>query len=203
MESALFLWIGQYLKEILSVVATVVGWSVKELLKPRARLVRSFRYDNNVLINDVALDDKGAVVKDKQGQVVSVKKLVHIAEVSITNLGRETATNVLVTFNFKPQHFNIAPPRHYSEETAPDGRQTIKLGSLPPKDRVLLLVMSVASEIPAITLTQCDECVAVDIREEFRERIAPWRRYLDGFLRWAGVAATVYALISLLSIAVK
>jgi hypothetical protein len=140
-------------------------------------------------------------VNDK-GEVVSPLKVVRIPSVSVLNTGRNPAANVNITFNWKPQHYSLWPSRHHKVDTAPDGRFTIMAGTLPPKDFIVVDLLSVNTELPEITSAYCDQCTST-IVTLFPQEVHPrWKLLLAVWLMVLGLGAAVYLAISAIQLVV-
>ena len=179
-----------YAREMLSVALTYIAWFLNTRLQPKARLVQGIRHASNMLINEPTLD--------ADGKVIASTKLVKMATVSFVNTGRLPAMNVQVTFNWRPHHFNIWPNRHYTEQTAPDNRFTLLLGTLPPKDSIVVDMLAVAADLPLITSAFCDQCAVSYVPLAPQEVHPRWKLLIITWLIVSGFAANTYGLITLL-----
>jgi hypothetical protein len=119
-----------YSKETFSAAVVLVVWLLNYFVRPRARLIRGVRHASTHIINEP--------IRDPQGNVIRPNFPVRTASITIVNSGRDTAHNVEVTFNWRPQYFHVWPFRNFTVETAPDNRFTIKLASMAPKSSLTL-----------------------------------------------------------------
>lgn len=178
-----------YSKELFTLFGTIVAWGLNRYLRPKARLVQSVRHAANILIDEPSFDE--------DGKIIAKTKLVRIAQVSFVNAGTEPATEVQVTFNWRPQHFNIWPHRHYSTQTAPDDRFTVVLGSIPPNETVGFDLLAVGGDLPMITSAFSKECAASSVTLTPQEVHPRWKLLLVIYLIVAGIAGSLY-LVALL-----
>ena len=179
-----------YAKEIIAAVGTIAAWLLNTYLKPRARLIQGVRHASNILINEPTFD--------KDGKHISPTKLVAIAQVSFINTGREPATDVQITFNWRPQHFSVWPSRHYSEHIAPDQRFTLNVGTLPPKEFIAIDLLSVVADLPMITSAHCNECSAKIIPLSPQVVHPKWKLFIVLYLMIAGFFGSIYAAVALI-----
>jgi hypothetical protein len=119
-------FLSTYSKEIVALLAPFIAWSLSNRFQNRARLIQSTRHAFTFLIQQPLIGP--------DGKQISPAQTVNTASVSVVNAGRQVATKVEVVFNWKPQHLNIWPLRHYTENMAPDGRFSLNFDSLAPKE---------------------------------------------------------------------
>jgi hypothetical protein len=120
----------------------------------------------------------------------------------IKNAGKETATNIDLLFNWKPQFINVWPPRHYSEQTETDGRYTMRFDSLAPDENLGCELLAVNIDLPSLLLVRCDQCVAQTIAMFPQPVIKNWQRRIAIVLVLAGFALFVYLTIALIQLLV-
>jgi len=112
-------------KELSSAALSIVVAIVLFIFRSRAKILWSSPHSFNFLIKNTDTE-------------VLPTLLVHTASVFILNAGRIPATDVEIMFNFKPENFNIWPVRSYDTIVNPDGRFTIKLPNIAPKNHFRL-----------------------------------------------------------------
>jgi hypothetical protein len=193
MEMTTFL--SNYSKEIIALVSPFVAWVLNNRFQNRARLIQSTRYAFTFLIQQPLIGADGAQILPTQ--------TVNTASVSVFNAGRQVANKLEVVFNWKPQHLNIWPSRHYTENTAPDGRFSLNFDNLAPKETIGFELLAVNSHLPAMVTVRSDQSVASNL-PLIPQPIQPrWKLALAGWLMLTGFAANVYMLMLLLQVVVK
>lgn len=188
-------FLSGYGKEIFTFGSALFIWALTAYARPKARLVYGVRQHSSVLIDDI--------MPDHQGQAIPAKKLVRTIQFQFTNTGREPATDTQVTLNWRPQHFNIWPNRHFETKTAGDGRFTLLVGTLPPKGFIAIELLSVAEELPDITSAFCNECTARPITMIPQEVHPSWLKVAVLYLMIMGGMASIYGLLTAIEWAVK
>ena len=115
----------------------------------------------------------------------------HTASFFVSNAGRTAATNVEITFNFRPHNHQVWPVRPYEIVVSPDNRWTLRFANIAPSE-VIQIELLTAHMMPDLLNVRCSECVG---REE---RLAPMRVWPKWFLwmLWSlvflGLAAVAY-----------
>ena len=67
---------------------------------------------------------------------------VHTKQIWIVNTGRASIKNIEIVLNFKPQHFEIWPPRNYTQKDHPGGtRESILIDNLAPREGFMLAML--------------------------------------------------------------
>jgi hypothetical protein len=183
-------FIKTYAKEIIALVVPFLALFLNNRLQPRARLVQGIRHASTLLLDEPTLAN--------DGKIIDSKKIVRFAQISFVNTGSEPATNLQITFNWKPQHYSLWPHRKFSVDTSPDDRFTILAGTLPPKDSIAIDILTVNGELPAITSAQCDECTAKNMPLAAQEVHPTWKLATACWFMAVGLGATVYFMISIL-----
>jgi hypothetical protein len=129
------------------------------LLQPRVKLVWGLSHGYAHAVN----------VQSPGGQ--NTPLLVHTATHLIANLGRKTATQVEVTFNYPPGSFEVWPQRQFSVSNNPNGRFVVHFDSLAPKERLSLNLLVVGVDAPPLLSVRCNEAAGKQIP------LAPMRLY--------------------------
>lgn len=169
----------------------VVGWVLGQWFKRKPILQYSVGHSWNHLVDQPLLDAEGKVLSEQQ--------LVRTASINVTNAGNEPATSLEMTFNWKPQNFNVWPARHFQTVIGEDRRFTFKLESLAPKEFFRMEIMSINAELPLVTSVRSRECEGSPIT------MAPQRIWPKGIIAFlmvlmgAGAIALIYALVSLVT----
>ena len=185
-------FVQTYIKEILTVVVPLVMLAISQMIAPRTRLMQGVRHSWNMLIEQPQFNDKG--------EAIGKQSLVRAASVQFVNTGKSPATDVEVTFNWRPQHLNVWPSRHYTEAQTSDGRFTLKVGTIPPKAMIGIEIMAVNGELPAIASAHCKECTAKSIELAPSEVHPRWKLLAVGWFIVVGFCATVYLGLALLQL---
>jgi hypothetical protein len=93
--------------KIFSAASPFILWALNQLIQPKARLLLQTRHRFTYLIQQPHIAEDGTVISPTQ--------TVSTQSVSIFNAGRSPATKLEIVFNWKPQHINIWPSRHFDE----------------------------------------------------------------------------------------
>ncbi|WP_376094568.1 hypothetical protein ACE7GA_01390 [Roseomonas sp. CCTCC AB2023176] len=177
-----------YSKEIASLLAPVVTWLLTRYFSQKAALLLDFRHQFTFLLNEPTRAPDGRVL----GPVTTVKTL----STSVFNNGRATATKLEVVFNWRPQHFNIWPVRHYEERTSPDGRFSLLFENLTAKEAIGFELLSVNADLPGIIQVRSEQGVAKVRQLTPFPLPPPWKIKVALILMGFGVGAVVYLFIS-------
>ena len=132
--------------------------------------------------------------------MLSPTQTVNTASISIFNAGQSPATKVEVVFNWKPQHINIWPSRHFDEKLSPDARYHLFFDSLPSKDVVGFEVLNINADMPGIVTVRSEQCAA-KLMELQPQPVAPkWKVAVIVGLLAIGLATAVYFFILFLQV---
>jgi hypothetical protein len=120
----------------------------------------------------------------------------HTGTVFIQNVGRDTATDIEVHFNFRPEHFQIWPAFSWKEETNPEGHYAVVIKNLGKREFVTIeMISGIALPLLLRVRTAKGECRQV--------QMAPQQVFSRG-VRWIligllllGIFALVQNLIGL------
>nr|WP_315459223.1 hypothetical protein [uncultured Sphingorhabdus sp.] len=168
-----------------------VGWLLAQWLRRKPNLQYSVGHSWNHLVDQPLLDADGKVVAEQQ--------LLRTASINVTNAGSESATSLEITFNWKPQNYNVWPARHFQTVINEDRRFTIKLESLAPNEFFRMEIMSTNAELPLLASVRCKECEGKLIPMG-PQRIWPtWVIAFLLFLMGSGALALIYAAVSLVT----
>jgi hypothetical protein len=184
-----------YAKEIISICVPFALWFLNRQFQPSAKLYHSIRHTFRFLVPEP--------LRNKDGEVLRPNQTVHVASVSVTNTGRKTAKPVEITFNWKPMHINVWPHRHFETKDAPDGRHTVVLESLAPKEIFGMELLSINADLPAICNVRSEQIESVE-RAMILQIVQPQRVLV--FVAWLmllGAIGTVYLLLLLIEAAVS
>ena len=179
-----------YGKEIVSLIVPLITLALNTLFKAKAKLLLATPHAFTFLVQQPQLDPKGNQLLPMQ----TVHTISHV----INNVGKETATNVELLFNWKPMCINFWPPRHYSERTESDNRYTLIFDSLAPNEVIGCELLTINVDLPNLLIVRCNQCVAQTINMYPQPVIKNWQRRTGVILCLAGLALVVYLTIVLL-----
>ena len=162
---------------------------------PRAKLFHSERHRFHYIVQQPLLDAQGSQIQPTQSVVVS--------SLSLTNAGRVPATNVEITFNWKPQYFNVWPVRPYEERAHPDGRFTVILNSLAPKEVFGMELLSVNLDLPNLINLRSNEAESCEKRMVLQILYPIWIYRLILSIFVLGFMTTVYIILYILDFALS
>lgn len=113
-------------------------------------------------------------------------------QVWFQNVGRLPAEDIEIVLNWKPQHFEVWPPRDYQTAILPDGRFALKVPYLAGNEIMTVSMIDTIREMPNIinvrTKAGLGKVVAMG-----PQRIWPlWAQYTMGALLLLGVTTLLY-----------
>ena len=94
--------------------------------------------------------------------------LVETATYWVKNAGREAATEVDVTFNYKPQFYNVWPPRPFEKIDGFENRHTLKFSNIAAGEELHIELVSSGIQLPIIVSFRSNEGVASLIAMRFQ-----------------------------------
>jgi hypothetical protein len=172
----------------ITAAVAAVGWLLTRWLRHKPALQYSVGHSWNHLVDQPLLDADGKVIAEQQ--------LLRTASINVTNAGNGSATSLEITFNWKPQNYNVWPARHFQTVIGEDRRFTIKLESLAPNEFFRMEIMSINADLPLLASVRCKECEGKLIPMG-PQRIWPaWVIALLLFLMGLGALALIYATVS-------
>ncbi|MDI6623550.1 MAG: hypothetical protein QME55_02375 [Brevundimonas sp.] len=181
-------WAAEYAKEIVSVGAVILGFALNHFLRPRAKLVYSIGHAFTFLIDQPLLDQEGKQIAPKQS--------VNTASIIVKNEGVASATDVEVTFNWKPGVMNVWPARHYEEVNSASDRHTVKFCSLAPKESVGIELFAINAPLPGITAVRSEQSSGVAKDMAMMPVHSNTKLALFGALILLGAVAAIYLSIT-------
>jgi hypothetical protein len=188
-------FLSTYTKEIVAVLAPFIAWILNNRFQNRARLIQSTHHAFTFLIQQALIDH--------DGKQISPTQTVNTASVSVFNAGRQVANKLEVVFNWKPQHLNMWPSRHYTENTSPDGRFSLNFDNLAPRETIGFELLAVNSQLPTMVTVRSDQSVASNLPLVPQPIQPRWKIVLAVWLMFTGFAANVYFFTLLLQVIVK
>jgi hypothetical protein len=181
-------FIRTYGKEIVSILVPFITWLLNVGLKGKAKLVWTARHSFSYLVQEPILDSTGAVLKPTQ--------TVHTASIRVINTGRQTSTKVELVFNWKPQHLNLWPVRHYEQKTDSDRRHMLIFENLTPREEIGIEIMSINGDLPGLLQVRSAECIAREVEAMWIARIPKWKLTLCQALLIVGLITTTYWILA-------
>jgi hypothetical protein len=183
-------FISKYGKEIVSLVVPFITWFLNVGIKGKAKLIWTSPHSFTFLVHEP--------IRDTEGNVLQTTQKVSTASIRIINTGRETATKVELVFNWKPDHINLWPVRHFEHKTDQDSRHIMIFDNLSPKEEIGIEILSINADLPALLLVRSAECPAQNVPMMWIRYVAPWKIAIARLLIFVGVSTSVYVLIALI-----
>lgn len=187
----------QFQKELTSLVFTLIGALLLYLFRARVRLVWAIPHGFTFLLQSSTV--AAAQPAAQQGQVQNSLPQtfnVNTGSVIVSNSGRVPATDVEVTFNWKPDNYNIWPARPYETLTSADNRFTLKFANLAPKEQFGVELIS-AKELPLVVSVRCKERVGKQLQMRPTVVYPNWMLVSFFLLALLGAASVVYLILKL------
>jgi len=179
-----------YAKEILSILVPLVIWTLNNFFKARAKLILAKPHAFSFLIQEPLLSQEGQVIRESQ----NVQTISHL----VINSGRESATNVELTFNWKPMYLNLWPVRRFEEHTNSDRRYTIVFDSFAPGESITCELLSINQDLPTLLTVRSEQCVAKEINMQPQPIVGNWFRRAIIFILFLGISTAIYWSITIL-----
>ena len=170
--------IHQFELQIFSIVGALAVIFIRYLFRAKSKLVYSIPHSFSYMVNSEG---------DQQ------PFLVFTASIWIQNLGRQPATDIEFTFNYKPQNYNVWPPRPYEGCTHTDGRYTLKFLNMAPNELIQIGLINSKQELPNVVSFRSKEGIGTILMMQPCPVISKPTLYGLWFLVFAGVAALIYA----------
>lgn len=140
--------------EIIAVLLTTVVAVAQYFLRPKARTVWADSHQFTFLL-------------PPQNNMNSI--LLNTRTVFISNIGRASAENIEIYFNYKPEHFEIYPTCNYNYIENPDGHFCIIIPNLGPKENFSIELLQTGRESPSLLRVRTPaqgECRMVFMRHQ-------------------------------------
>lgn len=182
--------ISTYGKEIVSLLVPFLTWFLNVGARAKAKLIWTSPHSFVFLVQEP--------IRDAEGNVLQATQRVCTASIRVINTGRATANKLELVFNWKPQHTNLWPVRHYEQKADQDGRHILIFENLSPKEEIGLEIMSVNADLPALLLVRSAECTAQQVPLMWVRHVPPWKINVARLFMLAGLGVAVYWLIALL-----
>ena len=137
----------QFELQIIALFVAFFGGAIRYLFRPRPRLIYSF------------LHSFPFVIQPDPAQP-NVMGLAETASLWVKNGGREAATDVELTFNYRPQFYNLWPARHFEPVTGIANRHTLQFSSIAPREEFHIEMISSGQKLPEIDSFPSKEGIA-------------------------------------------
>lgn len=194
--------LAQFQKEIISLAFALISAGILYFFRARAKLVWGTPYGFTFLVQDVLATPAGqdgppqtAAAQDGAPQTPAAAppaSNIQTASLIVQNSGREPATDVEVTFNWKPYIYNIWPSRPYDIHVSPDNRFTLKFANLAPKEFFQVELISPGLNLPQVMSVRCRECAGKLIQMRPMRVWPNWVYAILSCLMLLGVSAIIY-----------
>lgn len=182
-------FLSTYGKEIVSILVPFITWFLNVGIKAKAKLIWGSPHFFNFLVQEP--------IRDSAGNILQPTQMVRTASIRVINTGRETAHQIELVFNWKPQYINLWPVRHYEVHSDQDGRHILIFDNLSPKEEIGIEIMSINAELPALLVVRSAECTAQNVQLMWVRYVSPWIRGTALFFMFLGLSAAVYWLVTL------
>ena len=180
-------------KATIALLSPFVTYGINRNFSPSVRLFHSIRHQFHYILNTPIVDESGIQVRPTQSVVVQ--------SLSIVNAGRAPAKGVEIVFNWRPSYVNTWPIRKYEEFDHPDGRYSIHLDNLAPKESFGLELLCVNMELPNVITARSQETESRPRSMMLQVHYSNWFNGIVAALMFSGIIATVYAILSILAFA--
>ncbi|MBA8845891.1 hypothetical protein FHW02_003978 [Ochrobactrum sp. RH1CCR137] len=158
---------------IIAALTAIAGW----LLRPRGKLVWSVSHQHYYSVPRVG--EEGSFP-------------VRTQQIWIQNLGRKAIEDVEIVLNWKPQHYEIWNPRHYSQGTLPDGRHSIRFPNLSSQEFFTLSILDTFNELPIVVAIRWKEGLGKPIRMSPQLLPSKWALWLFWAMVLIGITTVLY-----------
>lgn len=128
---------AQFQRELVSLAFSLLAAFIVWLVRPKTRLIWSVPH---VFTFDIPTEKPFNV---------------ETGSIFIQNIGRRYATQVEVTFNWRPQNFSVWPPRRYEAVLNQDERFVVKVDNLAPRESMQIELLATGT---ASNGNQCAFC---------------------------------------------
>lgn len=181
-----------YSKELVAITVPFVAWLLNNRMSSKVKLDWSIRHSFTFILQEPSFDNNNEKISDT--------KTVNIASISLVNSGRAVATKVEVVFNWRPQHINVWPIRYYEEKLSNNGRVSMCLENLAPKEVFGFEILSVNSKLPEIVNVRSEQISGKYVTLSPQIVLAPWKTRLIFVSFLIGIGTIAYMLAVLIQL---
>jgi hypothetical protein len=184
-------------KEIISLLFALLLAAIFHFFRARAKLVWGTPHGFTFVLPATSAPAAAPGGDGPQAPVPLPQNFnIHTGSIVVSNAGRDPATELEVTFNWRPDNYNIWPVRPYDTHTSPDNRFTLKFANLAPKEWFQVEMIS-PSELPLILNVRCKECAGKQIGVRPMRVYPTWMVAMFWGFVLLGWAAIIYLAIKL------
>ncbi len=181
--------------ELKSLVLTLVSAGLVYLFRARVKLLWAIPHGFTFLLQSVpASGSQSQPETNGQQLTVPTDFNVYTGSIIVGNVGRVPASEVEITFNWKPDNYNIWPVRPHDVHISPDTRYTLKFANLAPDEQFQIELIS-ATQLPNVLNVRCRECVGKQVGMKPMVVYGPWVIRLFWAFVLLGIAAVIYSII--------
>lgn len=177
-------------KEIVSLLVPFITWFLNVGIKAKAKLIWASPHSFTFLVQEPLRGPNEVIISNTQR--------VCTASIRVINVGGETANKVELVFNWKPQHLNLWPVRHYESICDQDSRHILVFDNLSPKEEIGIEIMSINADLPALIQVRSAECQAKNVPMMWIAYVASWKIAITRAFLFLGLGAFVYWLLVLI-----
>jgi hypothetical protein len=195
-------------KELISLLFALILALIYHFFRARAKLVWATPHGFTFLLSPSA---PAVTTAPPTGPQPSAAQLpvpvpqnfnIFTGSIVISNTGRDPATGVEVTFNWRPDNYNIWPVRPYDIHLSPDNRFTLKFANLAPKEFFQIELIS-PNMLPLVLSVRSRECVGKQIGMRPMVILQNWIIRTTWGLMFLGVASIIYLVIKLATLVLQ
>lgn len=175
---------NQYSAQLFAIALVVLTVLIQHMLRLRPRIIYSVKHASNYPVEQT--------LQDVEGNAVQQVQIVRTASIVAQNTGREAATNVEFTFNYKPPIYTVWPGRAFTEAATGMGRWMVKLDSMAPGEQFMIEIMSINQDLPLLSSMRSDEIEGKLIAMIPQRQWPTWFNLLVGLLFLLGLGTVFY-----------
>jgi len=124
--------------------------------------------------------------------------IAHTRTVLVQNVGRKTARDVEIVFNWQPQALSVWPQRAYEERVNPEGRHIIFFADLAPKEYSNIDVINIGSDAPECISVRCPDRMAKEVQTYHQILLPGWLRIGLQLVLFIGACTCIYFVLQML-----
>lgn len=119
---------------------------------------------------------------------------IQTTSIFIQNIGRATADGIEVHFNYKPEHLQIWPTINYDTQTNPEGRYTVKIENIAPRESLSIEMLSLVN-LPIVLRVRTKNHEAKCVEMTHFQVPSKFKIGLIWALIWLGVFSIIQNLV--------